>query len=71
MEITLIKFGERKREISLPDGTTIGQLLSILGDPHRNGYTVRVGAHRIDDRDLERPLEPDDEVLIVPEVRGG
>lgn len=73
MKVQLVKFGEAIRQIEVKEGITIAEFLESIGNPHKNGYTVRVSGEPIGDspEQLGRRLEPEDQVLVIPNVEGG
>ncbi len=62
-----VSFGEAM-EVDLPEGATAGDLLTVLGVPEREVFSILVnGRHRTP----SDPLEAGDRVALFPPVAGG
>jgi sulfur carrier protein ThiS len=53
---------------SYPPGTTVGEALRDLGIAHEAEVSVLIDGRVVS---AERPLEPNDELLVVPPLVGG
>lgn len=72
MKVSVVKFGEAVRQVEIPEGTSLRELLTQLGEPGpRDGFDVSVGGTNVAEQELDRPLQPEDQVLLTPRVVGG
>jgi hypothetical protein len=72
MRVQFLKFGEGIRTIEVPRGARISEVLLRAGEDPSDlaGYRVSVYGEAGEAR-LDRPVQPEETILMVPKVEGG
>jgi len=73
MKLRFTKFGEGTRVLELPDTpVTIADVLRISGEDPSNLHGSWVGlVGELGEARLDRPVAPDEHVMLIPNVKGG
>lgn len=73
MQVRFIKFGESLQTLELPDkGATVADVLRLAGEnpQNLNGFRVAVSGEA-GEVELDRPVRPEETVVLTPMVKGG